>query len=310
VVIATTVFAAPAWAQVPSGTWELYPPQTYVYSIAVRPPINADGTSNFKANGKAVIPVQFGLSVAPGPVVFQSIGVAPTSDGNPDNDYSYLSFTPSSALTFADVTELRATYTFAEGNCHGGSLRWSIRVSPTQSVFIYYGGYPNFTDCMTGVNSQSGTNMIDLTDLRYDTSQVGGTFYDNHAGAVTLVGHLPIVRASLVLDSGWGGDQTIFPISNVTVNGNTFVPVSGGTTSTCTLPEATIQITKISGTSTGDVNEPISVQPADNNNLFRVVDCKYMYNLATVSLLGAGRYQVQAVIGGNPAAGAAFFDLK
>ena len=58
-------------------------------------------------------------------------------------------------------------------------------VSPTQSVFVYYGDYPNFTD-RRNANSQSGTNMINLSDLRYDTTQVGGTFYDNHAGAVAL----------------------------------------------------------------------------------------------------------------------------
>jgi len=67
VVVAITVLAVPAWAQTPpaTGTWELYPPQTNVYATAVQQPINADGTSNFKANGKGVIPVQFKLSVAP-----------------------------------------------------------------------------------------------------------------------------------------------------------------------------------------------------------------------------------------------------
>src|SRR6478672_5776047 len=125
VVVAITVLAVPAWAQTPpaTGTWELYPPQTNAYATTVQQPINADGTSNFKANGKGVIPVQFKLSVVPGPVTFQSIG----TDAGTNNDYSYLSFTPSpsSPLTFAQVTELRANYTFLQGNCHGGSLRWS-----------------------------------------------------------------------------------------------------------------------------------------------------------------------------------------
>ena len=49
--------------------------------------------------------------------------------------------------------------------------------------------------------------MINLADLRYDTSQVGGTFYDTYANAMTLVGDMAIIRASLVLDSGWAGDQ-------------------------------------------------------------------------------------------------------
>ena len=88
-------FANYATAQSPSGTWELYPPQTTVYTTAVQQPINADGTSNFKSTGKAVIPVKFSLATAPGSVVFQSIG----SDADTSNDYSFLSFTPS-ALVF------------------------------------------------------------------------------------------------------------------------------------------------------------------------------------------------------------------
>ena len=303
--VAITVLSTSAWAQSTSGNWELYPLSTYVYSTTVQQPINADGTSNFKANGKAVIPVKFGLGVAPGPVVFRSIG----SNSNTDDDYSYLSFTPSTSLTFAQVTELKATYAFTEGTCHGGSLRWQVRITPTQAVFIYYGGVPNFTDCTT--TNQSGVNMVGLTDLRYDTSQfAGGTFYDTHEHALALLGALPIIRASLVLDSGWGGDQTISPITNVTVNGNTFVSAGGNALQTCTLPDASIQISKTSGAPSGVVNEPVSIQPADNNGLFRVVDCKYIYNLATSSLSGVGTYKVDVLIGGAPALGPASFDLK
>lgn len=292
-------------AQTPAGTWELYPAQATSYATSVQQPINADGTSNFKSNGKAVIPVKFSLSTALGPVKFQSIG----TDVDTTNDYSFLSFTPTVPLTFADIANLSAVYSFTQGNCHGGSLRWSVRTSATQSVFIYYGDYPSFADCTTAASNQSGINMIGQTDLRYDTSQyTGGTFYDSYSHAQTLVGNLQVLRASLVLDSGWGGDQVLTP-SNVTVNSNTFVPLSGGG-QTCDLPPATIQITKTAGVPSGDVNEPLTIQPNDNNSLFRIVDCKYMYNLATSSLSGPGTYQVTAVIGGTPAAGPAVFDLK
>jgi hypothetical protein len=101
------------------------------------------GTSNFKATGKAVIPIKFALTAAPGPVVFQSI-LSDGSDSNPatTNDYSFLSFTPSSPLPFNQLTNLGADYTFTEGDCYGGSLRWSIRITSTQSLFIYYGARP------------------------------------------------------------------------------------------------------------------------------------------------------------------------
>jgi hypothetical protein len=289
------------------GTWELYPPQTASYVTAVQQPVNVDGTSNFKSTGKAVIPLKFSLATGSGPVVFQSIG----SDTDLDNDFSYLSFTPDAQLLFSEIGNLSAVYNFTQGNCHGGALRWSVRVSATQSVFIYYGDYAAFTDCTTAgpATNQSGLNMISLTDLRFDTSQVGGTFYDTYTNALGLVGNMPIIRASLVLDGGWAGDQVLSP-SNVTVNTNTFVPAAGGVTPTCDLPPATIQITKTSGSPLGGVNEPLTVQPGDDNSQFRIVDCKYMYNLATASLSGPGTYSVEVVIDGTPAAGAATFDLR
>ena len=151
--------------------------------------------------------------------------------------------------------------------------------------------------------------MINLADLRYDTSQVGGTFYDSYTNAMTLVGGMSVVRASLVLDSGWAGDQ-VLTLTSATVNSNTFVPSTGSGVQTCDLPTATIQITKVSGSSTGAVNEPISIQPNDDDMHFRIVDCKYMYNLATSSLSGPGGYKVEVMINGSPAAGAAMFDLR
>jgi hypothetical protein len=302
------VVAADTTVATSNGVWTAHPGQSTTYQTTVQP-INADGTSNFKASGKAVIPVKFSLSIGTGPLVFESV----LSDALPDNDYSFASFTPSASVLFKDITRLSSTFTFTEGNCFGGSLRWSVRVSATQSVFIYYGDYPNFTDCRT--SSQSGTNLIALSDLRFDTSQVGGTFYDSYLGAVSLVGDLPIVRASLVLDGGWGGDQRV-ALTSATFGANgytdTFAPASSGAgTPTCALPtNATIKIAKTDGTSTGDVNEPLTIQPNDSNSTFRVVDCKLMYNLASGSLSGAGTYKVYAVIDDVPASNPAVFDLK
>jgi hypothetical protein len=194
------------------------------------------------------------------------------------------------------------------------SRRVTARVSPTTSVFIYYGDYPNFTNCTTGANNQSAVNMITQTDLRFDTSQVGGTFYDNYAGALNLVGNTPIIRASLVLDSGWAGDQSLTLTSATVATGaftDTFVPaLTSALTPVCPTQEASILVTKTDGTSSGDVNEAVSIQPQDNNGIFRIVDCKYMYNLATTSLRGVGTYKVYAIINGVQANDPAVFDLK
>jgi hypothetical protein len=59
VIAAVAATQQPVSAQSPAGTWVLYPAQASSYATSVQQPINPDGTSNFKANGKGVIPVKF-----------------------------------------------------------------------------------------------------------------------------------------------------------------------------------------------------------------------------------------------------------
>jgi hypothetical protein len=47
----------------------------------------------------------------------------------------------------------------------------------------------------------------------------------------------------------------------------------------------------------------------DNNGIYRIVDCKDMYNLATSSLSGVGTYTVGATIGSTTFT-IGMFDLK
>ena len=304
--LVASLMASTAWAQ--NGTWTAYPGQSTSYGAAVQQPINADGSSRFKANGNAVIPVKFALTQATGPFVFESIG----SDASTANDYSYLTFTPSSsALTFKDITRLSAVYSFSTGNCHGGALRWQVRTDANHVLFIYYGDPASFTDCTT--NSQTGANMIGLLDLRYDTSQYpGGTFYDTYEHALELMGNLPITRVSLMLDGGWSGDQRV-TLTSATVAtaafSDTLTPHETPPTPICPTGVALFGIAKIAGAEAGPVNEPQTIQPRDDNGMFRIVDCKYMYNLATSSLMGAGKYKVVATIDGMEFT-VATFDLK
>ena len=292
-----------AHAAVTSGTWEAYPGSATVYTATVQQPLNADGSSNFKA-AKGVIPVKFALAQNTGPFAFQSIG----SDSDPSNDYSYVSFTPATTTTLSQITNLSASYTFTQGNCHGGSLRWQVRVSSSEAIYLYYGDPPSFTDCTT--SNQSDLNLTATDDLRVDTTQlVGGTFYDSWAHALQLAGGRSVLRASLVLDSGWGGDQVV-TLSSASVNDNTFTPPAATTpASTCALPQASIRVTKTSSSTSGVVNETETIQPNDDNGLFRVVDCKEMYNLAVSSLSGTGHYKAEIVVAGATA-GAAEFDLR
>ena len=310
----------------PNGTWTAYPGQSTVYQTSVQQPINTDGSSNFKANGKAVIPVKFGLAQGTGAFVFESIW----SDNatNNANNYSFLTWQSSTPMTFANIVELSAVYAFTDGDCAGGSLRWTVYLNDggtIRNLDIHYqpgaGGISQQT-CAPGT---SGANLIGSIDAIYVTQEFNGGYsfpspYNNtYADALSQLGSLSVVGMSLIVDSGWGanGDQVV-ALTSATVAvggsnpyGETFTPQrSSPLTSTCPTQEASIKITKTDGMPTGDVNEPISVQPQDNNGLFRIVDCKYMYNLATSSLSGVGTYKVYAVINGVEATNPAVFDLK
>lgn len=322
-----------------TGTWYSYPPQpstsadvvtqTYSYKTAVRPPINVDGSSNWSSR-RGVIPVQFDLLVAPSttttttttydPPVWQSLQL--------DGSVSYAGLLLSSGVPLNEITNLSANYWFTTGDCHGGSLRWTLRVNVNgvdQLLHIYY-GTPNGPDqgC-SGLNSGSGQNLITtgITPNRFEMQGgwgVPGPVYTTLADVLASThGGTDIVdRVQLTLDSGWGGDQ-VADVSNVTVNDNTWVPKTTETTSTttagqyantCNLPAAELRWAKNDATPTGAVNEAQSIQPGDSGQYFRQVDCKYIYNLDVSSLSGAGTYTVWARIGGVNIPTPATFDLK
>lgn len=198
----------------------------------------------------------------------------------------------------------------------------------TRNLDIHYqpgaGGISQQT-CAAGTK---GKNMVDLvsTDPYVVINQVTGGSYTftspynvTYKEAVDQLGHLEVLGMNLIVDSGWGanGDQVV-KLSSATVGvgganpySETFTPQpASALSSTCPTQEASIKITKVDGTPSGDVNEPVSNQPQDSNRIFRIVDCKYMYNLAKSSLSGVGTYKVYAVINGTPASNPAVFDLK
>ena len=315
-----------------NGTWDAYPGQSASYQTAVKGAIKPDGSSNFKANSKGVIPVQFALSEGTGPFVFESI--YSDNPGVTANDYSYLDFTPNTAPTLAQITSLIANYQFTEGDCQGGSLRWTLYLDDqgtTRNLDVHYQPGAGGLSTQTCAAGTSGKNMADLTSTDpyvvinqftysgspYTFSSSYNVTYDE---AVNQLGGLQVLGMNLIVDSGWGanGDQVVnLTNASIGVGGasgytDTFTPQSSsGLSPTCNLPtDATIKVTKAGSTPTGVINDAESIQPNDNNGIFRVVDCKLMYNLAVSSLWGAGTYTVQAVINGTPVAGAATFDLK
>jgi len=77
---------------------------------------------------------------------------------------------------------------------------------------------------------------------------------------------------------------------------------------TCSLPPATISVTRTSGAQTGPINEDIYTFAADNGSNFRIAGCQYTYNLNSKAL-GSGTYLVEIKIGGQTV-GSASFELR
>jgi len=78
-----------------------------------------------------------------------------------------------------------------------------------------------------------------------------------------------------------------------------------GGVATCTLPPATIAVTRTAGGVTGQVNESVYTASADTGSNFRVNGCQYMYNLDSRAL-GVGVYRVDVKIYGGTVGSVAF----
>lgn len=80
-----------------------------------------------------------------------------------------------------------------------------------------------------------------------------------------------------------------------------------GGTATCSLPPATIAVTRTAGVDPGPVNESTYLFAADNGSDFRIAGCQYTYNLNSRGL-GSGTYLVEIRIAGA-IVGSASFEL-
>ena len=77
---------------------------------------------------------------------------------------------------------------------------------------------------------------------------------------------------------------------------------------TCTLPPATIAVTRTAGGTTGAINESVYSISADTGSNFRIDGCQYIYNLYSKAL-GVGTYRVDILIN-SQVVGSATFQLK
>jgi hypothetical protein len=305
-------------------------PPTVSYSATVQQPINAPGQiPSVFSNKTRTIPVKYTVNkcTTPGasktvyPDTLESdLGATYPSIG----DYGALEFFPPAGTTVSSLSGLTASYAWATGTDHGGSMRWSVHVPGLSgSIFVYYGDEPNFASESV---SQSGVNMIaNTSDVRVDTSQLpGGTFYDTWAHALTLAGSQPVSSVSLVVDAGWGGTQKV-QLTDVQVNETTglseYVPgtvTSGGGSPVCA-PDTTdnfwLYLSKKSGAAPAQqIDESlIDNTQGDFGGQFRMTGGFYMYNLPLSQLTDlTATYQIGISPnsdGSNPA-GLVTFGLK
>jgi hypothetical protein len=145
--------------------------------------------------------------------------VSNTGNTNPADDYSGIFWNVPAGTTFGSLTNLSTDFQVIAGDCGGGSPRFQVYLPNLNgNLFVYLGPTPNFTGCGTGWNSSG--NLIGSTDLRFDTSQVGGTFYSTYAQALALVGSQTVGEVDLVVDGGWavGGNNQTVVIKNTVVS--------------------------------------------------------------------------------------------
>jgi hypothetical protein len=132
--------------------------------------------------------------------------------------YSAVDIAVPAGLKFSELAHLEAEFMVTAGDCGGGSPRFQVNVAG-KNVQVYLGPAPNFSNCVKNTWLSTG-DLIASPDLRFDTSQVGGKFYDNFAGAEAVVGNQVVTGIQLVVDGGWavaGGTQTVV-VDNIVVN--------------------------------------------------------------------------------------------
>ena len=142
-------------------------------------------------------------------------------------------------LTFAQLTSLSTDYYVKTGDCGGGSPRFQISLDTDHdgdhdgNVFVYLGPWPNYTGCPLQTWESSG-NLVTSPELRWDATQVGGTFYGSYATTAALVGAADVLEVSLVVDSGWAmpGQRQEICVDDAEVNGVKLNKGFGGATQT------------------------------------------------------------------------------
>lgn len=150
------------------------------------------------------------------------------SDGTFTAGYMVLYTTRGSTLD--QLTFLASQYNVQSGCFGGGAPRFSVAMSNGAEIQVYFGTYPAFADCPPAGWFSTGNFATDSSGLRWDSTQIGGSFYGTYSEAVTLANAQGLTISAIFLgtDGGWSGTnpattQTIL-FQNIQVNGVTRFP--------------------------------------------------------------------------------------
>lgn len=149
--------------------------------------------------------------------------------------YGYMVMYPLRGATLSQLTNLATDYYVESGCFGGGSPRFSIvmsnAVNRNKEVQVYLGTPPAFNDCPPPDKwLNTGNLATDGAGLRWDSSQIGGSFYGTYSEAVTLADTQGYTIDEIIVatDGGWSQvnrDQT-FLFRNIQTNGLTRFPRS------------------------------------------------------------------------------------
>lgn len=137
---------------------------------------------------------------------------------NTQNPFSFISFDDLNGQPLSSLETLAADIVSAD--YAGGAPRFSVELSNGASVFVYLGAAPNFTSGGVGDTA----NLLASSDLRVDSSQLGGPFYGTWADATSRATGDTITGIDFVVDGDWAtttGSQSVV-LNSVTINGNTY----------------------------------------------------------------------------------------
>ena len=166
--------------------------------------------ANYSAFGDASI-VSPGNASAAAAQIRSSSSIAPS--------YGGVDLNVPAGLTVADLDTLSTDYKFTQGNCYGGSPRFSVEVETPggpKDLFVYLGTAPGYTGCVSG--TWTSTDNLAAPNNLVDSSQLGGSFYDNYSNVQISYGSYEINSIQLVVDSYWAsGTQTVL-VDNVKIN--------------------------------------------------------------------------------------------